>query len=304
MSNQSLTKKKELVSVVIPTYNREQYIGSCISSVLNQTYGKQNIQVIVIDDGSTDGTHLLVHELQKHHKNIVYEKIINTGNPGAVRNIGIKQARGNYIAFLDSDDAWLPDLLEKEITLLKETNAALIWSNADVVDHDNKLLKSRYLRIGFGKSGYVFNCLVQDNFVITSTTIVTRAVLDSVGAFMDNDKYKLCQDYDLWLRIALNNRLVYLDEVLAHYRQHPGGISKLNSNRAVKDIIIALRHQFNFPMSKDQRKALIMSICHKYRVLFESAKPPLSIIYFIGWFYLAVTKKVLYNKVDANITCG
>ena len=112
-----MPEKNPTVSIIIPTYNRAHLIGRAIQSVLNQTY--QNFEIIVVDDGSTDNTEEMIKEFQKHDKRIKYIRHEKNRGGAAARNTGIKVARGEYIAFQDSDDEWLPEKLEKQMDVFQ-----------------------------------------------------------------------------------------------------------------------------------------------------------------------------------------
>ena len=128
-----------LVSAIIPTYNSVNYISEAINSVLNQTY--KNCEIIVVDDGSTDNTRKTVENyIRKYPHKIKYFYQENKG-PSAARNKGIKEARGNYIAFLDSDDLWLPDKLEKQISLfMKDVSLKLTYCGGYYEDEEGSVI--------------------------------------------------------------------------------------------------------------------------------------------------------------------
>ncbi|GAH83893.1 unnamed protein product, partial [marine sediment metagenome] len=122
------------VSVIIPTYNRADMVGRAIQSVINQTY--QDFEIIIIDDASTDNTREVAREFQEREKRIKYFKHeINKGG-GAARNTGIKNSKGEYIAFLDSDDEWYPEKLEKQIEIFNKNdeNLGVVYSGVFYID--------------------------------------------------------------------------------------------------------------------------------------------------------------------------
>ena len=125
---------KPLVSIIIPTYNRTEYLKYTLESVINQTYPAT--EIIVVDDGSPNTK---TQTLCQHYKNVAYYKIENSGGPATPRNFGFKQSKGQYIAFLDDDDLWLPDKLSKQVKILEENpDFGIAHSYCDVIDKEGK----------------------------------------------------------------------------------------------------------------------------------------------------------------------
>ena len=210
------------ISVVIPSYNRAHYIEKTIDSVLEQKMA--DIEIILVDDGSTDNTRELVQKKYGDLVRYVYQE--NQGIPGA-RNTGIKNARGDYIAFLDSDDSWRPGKLERQLSLAEEhPEYGLLASRCDKIQCSGNIKKpGRPLSYQSrrGKSGWVLNDLFQANFIRTSSVIIRRDCFDKVGLF--DEKQKQAQDYDLWLRMAAEYQVGFINEFLTVYVDNPKGIS-------------------------------------------------------------------------------
>ena len=177
-----------LVSVVIPVYNAENLISLCLDSVLNQTY--KNIEIIVVNDGSTDSTSDVLNEYQCKSNNINLQIIhqINSG-PSVARNVGIRLARGQYIAFLDSDDIWRTDKIEKQMEFLsKNPRVVILGTLFSTLTTD---LSEPYSYISLAK-------LLFCNYFITSSVICCSNVLEK---HKFNEKQKYSEDYRLWLEI-------------------------------------------------------------------------------------------------------
>ena len=152
-----------LVSVVIPAYNSEQYINECIDSVLNQTY--QNYEIIVIDDGSTDNTVNLVKQYNNEKIKLYHQ--MNSGS-GAARNLGVKQAHGKWIAFIDADDIWLPDKLHKHL----ENCSDHAWSHTDLYFHGDVYPKhTKTTELTSKHSGYILEDLLVENSMSSTNPI-------------------------------------------------------------------------------------------------------------------------------------
>jgi glycosyltransferase involved in cell wall biosynthesis/predicted SAM-dependent methyltransferase len=205
------------VSVIIPTFNRFPLLCRAVDSVLNQTHG--DVEIIVIDDGSTDDTPIL---FPRQFSSIRYVKVEHSGLPAVARNAGIRLAKGELIAFLDSDDQWLPNKLSQQVSVFhKHPTVGLVCSNAFVVrQHDEKPSRP-YLKDDQGHSGLVLPALLENNFIITSTAMVRRSTLEQVGLFCEDRALRAVEDYDLWLRVATQSAIVYLEALLAIYRDIP-----------------------------------------------------------------------------------
>lgn len=209
------------ISVIIPTYNRKDSVINAIKSVESQTVKPS--EIIVVDDGSTDDTSKIVQGLSS---TIRYIQINHSGIPGKVRNVGIYQSSGDYIAFLDSDDIWLPEKLETQIKLLDTySNIGILCSNALIQEPCLNSAYQKYLSIE-SKYGNVFHSLVNNNFIITSTVLIKREILENIGYFSEENYLIGIEDYDLWLRIAIKYNVLYKDQVLAIYLKHDKQISK------------------------------------------------------------------------------
>lgn len=203
-----INSHRSLVSVVIPTFNRMRNVQKAIDSVLRQTYNK--IEVLVVDDGSTDGTRLA---LSSFNASIRYLYQSNQG-ASAARNTGIRAARGDYVAFLDSDDVWLPGKLERQMHLLEaDPNLGLVGCQAWVINNEGNVIDD--LPIGFHvqPEHLLPEAILFANPYITSTVVVRKKWLE------EGDPFDLCmvygEDWDLWLRIAQLSSLGIVPEPLA-----------------------------------------------------------------------------------------
>ncbi|MGD9365350.1 MAG: glycosyltransferase family A protein [Desulfobacteraceae bacterium] len=181
-----------VVSVILPTHNRYAYLGRAIDSVLSQTF--QHYELIVVDDGSTDATPDL---LSGYGDQI---KVIRQRNQGvsAARNKGIRSASGEYIALLDSDDYWLPEKLEKQVTFFKAHPDARICQTQEIWIRNGKRVnpKKRHQKY----SGMIFEKTLPLCLVSPSAVMIRKTLFNEVGGF--DEALPACEDYDLWLRIA------------------------------------------------------------------------------------------------------
>ena len=205
------------ISIIIPTYNRKSFLIHAINSVLNQTY--QNLELIIIDDGSSDKTENII---KKKYPKIKFYKQKNKG-VSAARNKGIKMASCKWIAFLDSDDRWHPRKLENQINYLlthpryKICHTDEIWIRKGIRINQHKKHKKH--------GGHIFDKCLDLCRISPSSVIIHKDVFNKVGLF--NEKLPVCEDYDLWLRIAEKFPVLYLDEKLTiKYGGHLNQLSK------------------------------------------------------------------------------
>lgn len=204
------------ISVVIPVYNREQTIGRAIDSVLAQELCPE--EVIVIDDGSTDGTPEILNSY--HHK----IQVIRQENMGvsAARNRGVEHAGEKWIAFLDSDDEWMPDKLQKQMSYIEQ------HPDTRILQTEERWIRNN-MRVNQGKkyskkSGNIFKSCLKTCIVGPSTVICERSLLNEMGGFDEN--LPVCEDYDLWIRIAARHPIPLLSEALTiKYGGHPDQLS-------------------------------------------------------------------------------
>lgn len=210
----------KLVSIIMPAYNASEYIQESINSVLAQTY--KNWELIIVDDGSTDTTADIVKKNLLNEERIILLQQSN-GKQGKAKNLGIGNAKGSYIAFLDSDDLWMPEKLECQLEEIYIQKADLVFSDSFVFyedDVENKKLKMNTLHgIFSGKTGLLE--FLKKNRIPNLTVLSKKAKILSVNAFSEDKDIQNAEDYHLWLKMLSNDSIFYGSrEVLAAYRIH------------------------------------------------------------------------------------
>ncbi len=181
------------VSVIIPTFNRAHMLERAIQSVLDQTY--KDIEVIVVDDGSTDWTHELLESQRGEIVALFHEK--NRG-PAAARNTGIAASKAPLIAFLDSDDYWLPRKLEVQVRFFTEHPEAVACQTEEIWVRRGKRVNPR--KIHKKPSGHMFVPSLRLCLISPSAVMIKKEILDQIGWF--DETLPACEDYDLWLRLT------------------------------------------------------------------------------------------------------
>jgi teichuronic acid biosynthesis glycosyltransferase TuaG len=221
------------ISVIVLTYNRAHLVPETIDSILKQTY--PDFELIVVDNFSTDDTEKVVKGYRD--RRIRYFKNDNGGVIAVNRNYGINQARGEYIAFCDDDDLWLPDKLEKQLQEFeKDERLGLVCTNAVLFNEAGDL--GLFHETGLPEKFFTLDSLVRTNRIICSSVLIKKGAIDDVGLFDTSPAIFTGEDLELWLRIARKYNLKYLDLPLIKYRVHSGNIKKsaaaaIRRNRAV-----------------------------------------------------------------------
>jgi glycosyltransferase involved in cell wall biosynthesis len=206
--------QRPLISVIIPSHNSGCWVVQAVQSALDQTYSR--VEVIVVDDGSIDDTKERLAPMERRIR-YVYQ---SNGGPSKARNRGINEAQGELIAFLDADDLWLPEKLSKQWECLRANpDAALV--HTDTYHLNEPSGEQVYLYVGRERfSGSCYTEFFWGNHVHTSTVMVTRRCLVETGTFDEEIERPSTEDLDLWLRIARQFPLVYVNEPLVLYRHH------------------------------------------------------------------------------------
>ena len=238
--------EKPLVSVIIPAYNAEKWINETIESVLSQDY--ESLEVIVVDDGSTDGTGLIVGRFEQR---VRYIHKLN-GGQGSARNAGIKKSKGKYIAFVDSDDLWASNKISSQMTFLANTN--LQWAYCDAIAFDDVTRKHLFKFSDKSKQfeGNILEPLFLSCFIQSPTPIVHRNIFDIVGYFDESRELKNREDWDMWLRIAIKYPVGKIASPLTYYRVHKSSVTggedpirRLNGHLAVIEKIVGLESKLS-----------------------------------------------------------
>ena len=245
------------VSVVIPTYNRQNLVVEAVESVLAQTF--KDFEIIVVDDGSTDDTS---SRMQPYLDRLTYNLQKNKG-VAAARNTGIGLAQGEFVCFLDSDDLWEPFKLETQVRFADtHPEYALISTEIQGFDVDRKAVgqyKSAMYEI---RNGFVLEQLLIGNWIQTSTVMLRRKCLDEVGGF-DEDIGQYGEDWLLWMRVASRFPMYFLPEPLVSYRVHPGRLTHYQPEEQFKSLMLCLQKMSSFPQFQ-QKPALLREV--EYRI--------------------------------------
>jgi glycosyltransferase involved in cell wall biosynthesis len=223
----------ELVSVIIPTYNRAHTIVRALNSILNQTY--HHIEVIIVDDGSTDNTEAVVNNMYDHRIN--YIKHPSNKGAAAARNTGIQHSRGEYIAFQDSDDEWCPEKLELQMKVFKRSSleTGVVYTGFWWIKENTKTyIPSAKIK---KKEGDITKIILEGNFITTQATVISAKCFKKVGMF--DEGLPRFQDWELWIRISKYYKFMFIDKPLLNvYYQKSSISSDLNARIKARELIL------------------------------------------------------------------
>jgi len=211
---------KDKVSIVMPAYNASKYIRQAINSVIQQTYSEW--ELIIVDDGSIDSTSEIVKEYLFVDKRISYFYQENS-KQGKARNLAISKAKGDYLAFLDSDDLWLPRKLEEQLQQIKDKKVDLVFSDSYIIRDAYESKKNIRMNIpnGVFYAKDDLNSFLEVNKIPILTVLVKKEKVVDVGGFSEVLDIQNVEDYHLWLKLLMTNCAFYSSgNVLAEYRIH------------------------------------------------------------------------------------
>ena len=220
-----------LVSVITPVYNAEKYLKESIESVLSQTY--HHIEMILVDDCSSDNSAQIIREYQLKNSRIRYYLQPRNMGAGHARNKALELARGQYVAFLDADDVWIPVKIERQISLMNEKQAPFSYAAIEMVDENDDIIK----RKRDVRESITYDFLLSNTMIATSTVVIDRTVLGDFRMHVRRGG----QDYATWLKLLRSGyKAVGINEVLNKYRIRNNSLSsnKLSSIKQIWDIQI------------------------------------------------------------------
>ena len=248
------------ISVVIPTYNRFEVLQRALKSVYSQTF--QPKEVIVVDDGSTDDT----SKIQNFFPKIKYFYQKNAGVSSA-RNLGIKQSKCEWIAFLDSDDEWHKDKLALHVEFHKNNQDILMsYTDERWMRNGNEIkIPKKFCKFG----GDIFYKCLSHCIIAPSATIINKDLLSKIGLFDEN--LEVCEDYDMWLRVALQNRIGLIDKKLI--TKYGGAEDQLSMKYWGMDRfrVQSLEKLLDLELSKEKKNLVKKTLLNKYKVLLKGA---------------------------------
>ena len=225
--------KEPLVSVIMNCYNGEKYLGEAIDSVYSQTY--KNWEIIFWDNASTDQSASIA---KSYDTKLKYFCATQNTVLGAARVLAVNEANGEYLTFLDCDDLWNINKLEKQIEIVDD-KLGIIYSRSDVISGNDKILGIIPKKEKSAVFGEVFGELAKENFIPFVSALVPKDKYYAVGGF--SEKYKTAVDYDLFLKLSYSYRVEFIDEILCKYRQHSSNLSLVQKSLGIEESIRTIK---------------------------------------------------------------
>lgn len=230
------------VSVIVPVLNGARWLGEALESARAQTFS--DLEIIIVDDGSTDGSPDIARRLRERGDDRIRLFEFDHGGLATARNRAIRRARGDYFALLDSDDAWLPDHLERAMNAFEQDpDLGLVHANIERVDEQGRSIEIPVRHWQSADDAYEAIALRHEH-VSCPTAVVSREAIETVGGFDERFNGLGCEDRDLWIRVSERFRLRYLEHVTARYRVHSASMSVNHErmDRARRLLIAKLAH--------------------------------------------------------------
>lgn len=215
-----------LVSVIMPIYNAEKYLADAVNSIFEQDY--KNIEVVLVDDCSTDRSVEIIAEFQKEHPKIIYHLQEKNMGAGAARNKALELAKGRYVAFLDSDDLWMPTKIQRQLDLMKMKKSPFSYTAIEMIDENNNTIKTKRTI----RETCDYKYLLHNTIIATSSVVIDRTVLGDFRMPLRRGG----QDYATWLMLLRNGAVACgINEVLVRYRVSSGSLSS-NKLKSIKQV--------------------------------------------------------------------
>ncbi len=233
MTTLQVIASSPIVSIILPVFNRQAWLRAAVASVFEQSF--TDWELIIADDGSEDSTKDYLRTLDRPPRvKIVW--LTHTGNPAAVRNAALREAKGEFVAFLDSDDEWLPDKLTRQIDILRQQpHRRWCYSPVAHMDADGKPLIRKPRARRMPHSGAVFEQIARWEAAIAMPTVIAhRQLVERVGRF--DEQQTMHEDCDLWLKLARESEVSIVDSPLSRVRHH-GSHYSASGERALRDWI-------------------------------------------------------------------
>lgn len=255
MVSEFVKKEKDLVSIIMPTYNQSEYIKYAIDSVLAQSYSM--FELIVIDNFSTDSTYDAVSSYDDPR--IKYLKFDNKGVIAAARNYGVKNSSGNILAFLDSDDAWFKETLNAQVNLLNDSVALVSSSfepigNSAICRHHLNYMKEddvKYLD---------YEDIIRFNSIMTSSVVLYKSDFLKSGGFDESRNFRFIEDWELWLRLSFKKKIIINGAKLIQYR------ISYKTDRDLRDvkkrILLIMKKQFELRNINESMYKILQGNCN------------------------------------------
>ena len=221
-----------MISIICPCYNSAETIKRVFDSIFSQKNVRSEIEVIFIDDGSTDNTAEVVDSFSDLR--IIYSWDVNFGGPARPRNRGIAIAKGQWVCFLDADDWWSPDKLQVCFDCIND-NVDLVYHDMEIVPDKNKSFRRKIIKSWQVRTPVLIDLLLRGNAIVNSSAMVRKTIIQKLNGINESDKMIAAEDYNTWLRIAqLTEKFLYIPRSLGYYLKHNESISQKDMSMSAR----------------------------------------------------------------------
>lgn len=231
--------KDPVVSVIIPVYNGTKYLAETLESVISQTF--RDWEVIAVNDGSSDESEIILEKYASKYPFRIRYLTVQNGGVSRARNTGVSQARGKYVAFLDQDDLWTPEKLERQVEQLENNpELGVSFTNESLIDESGFITRFKRFHLGGPNRGFVFDTLIFDNFIPVSSLMMHKDIFLQTGGF--SPEFALSEDFDFLLRITRKYPVDFIDAPLLQYREHSESGTHINIDRITRESMTILQY--------------------------------------------------------------
>ena len=264
--------KNPIVSVIIPVYNGERYLTETIESVIAQT--EVNWELIAVNDGSTDSSLVILEEYGNKIPDRVQVITVENGGVSRARNTAVAAARGTYVAFLDQDDFWAPQKLQRQVEMFsRDKNIGISFTNMTLIDENGMVFRENVLKFSRENRGNVFEHLIFDNFIPISSVMIKKELFKKIGGF--DPRFSLAEDYDFLLKVTQELSVDYIDEPLLLYREHGDSGTYTKIDRFIDEALsisnhwkrqkpqLFRKHFFKYGIFRLKLEVLRLKVCAK-----------------------------------------
>lgn len=253
-----------LVSIIAPTFNSARTIVRALKSALSQTY--QNFETIIADDASKDDTRQQVATVVDDRITFIESPEKSNKGPAPTRNRALAKARGKYVAFLNSDDEWLPEKLDKQVQFLEShPHCSLVVTNAYDISPDGAIIETEFDASPAVSGPEAWRTLLKYSFIETSSVMTRRDLVDELGGF--DPKLLVSQDQDLWIRLALRGEIGIIDEILGKIHQVPTGHMTRNRHRQAEFMLPMIEGHVARQRARLSQREVDDILGHRYQVV-------------------------------------
>lgn len=262
-----------LISVIIPCFNAEKYLMETVESVIAQTYTQW--EIVIVDDFSTDDTFKLALELAQREERIKCFRIEHSGLASVVRNFGAAKAKGEYLAFLDSDDIWVPEKLKEQIKFIIRNKSCSMVYSMSISFGDVNFFSPRFELLPLlHKACRTYDDLIEKgNSITCSSVLVKKDLFNAVNGFDEDINLKAVEDYDLWIRLSQKTQIGFIPRILVKYRIHKSqssdnlevNIQRLKNLASTKNLDIKLNE---FRRNKSFLHLILRNSYHALTILY------------------------------------